>query len=479
MLETLRRRLGLNGTPILKQSQTPQTIPQSINPNAPEIGVTGLRYSYGQIMEEAHRRLRNRRLYFQDLREMRDNDATIGAIMFAVEMRMRSVEWTVEPASESSEDERDAEFVRECLDDMSHTWSAFISEWLWMLTYGFKPFEVVYKIRRGQNQADGRFRSAYTDGRYGWRKLAPRDPETIEEWVFDEDGGVSGYRQRDPNSFEIYEPVPISRALLFVTTHNKNNPEGRSVLRNCYVSWYYKKHLEELEAITGERDATGYPVMYAPPGLWAPGKESTLASWQSKVTAIRKDEQQGMLLPAEYDEQGNPLYKFELVKSAGSGAIDLGAVINRHRLDIASTILADWLMVGHESQGSRALSTDKTEIWADSLRGWMQGCADVFNLHGIPRLFRVNKWEREKYPTLVPGRIGKQDAEGLSLIAKNLAQAGGVILPETINAILRAADLPEQEEEDMMPEVAPPMPQLPPVVDPNQPIPQNQNGGEG
>lgn len=256
-------------------------------------------------------------------------------------------------------------------------------------------------------------------------------------------------------------------------------PTHNSVLRNCYVSWYYKKHLEELEAITGERDATGYPVMYAPPGLWAPGKESTLASWQSKVTAIRKDEQQGMLLPAEYDEQGNPLYKFELVKSAGSGAIDLGAVINRHRLDIASTILADWLMVGHESQGSRALSTDKTEIWADSLRGWMQGCADVFNLHGIPRLFRVNKWEREKYPTLVPGRIGKQDAEGLSLIAKNLAQAGGVILPETINAILRAADLPEQEEEDMMPEVAPPMPQLPPVVDPNQPIPQNQNGGEG
>lgn len=40
----------------------------------------------------------------------------------------------------------------------------------------------------------------------------------------------------------------------------QEHPEGRSVIRNCYRSYYMVKRLDELEAILFERMA-GFPVL--------------------------------------------------------------------------------------------------------------------------------------------------------------------------------------------------------------------------
>src|SRR6266576_4593637 len=68
-----------------------------------ELGRTGLTQYYGRVVEEILPELqyeRGRRV----LREMSDNDPTIGALLTAITMLVRSVEWRVE--SDEDDDPR-------------------------------------------------------------------------------------------------------------------------------------------------------------------------------------------------------------------------------------------------------------------------------------------------------------------------------------------------------------------------------------
>ena len=38
-----------------------------------------------------------------------------------------------------------------------------------------------------------------------------------------------------------------------------DNPEGRSILRNAYFSWYFEKKIAEIEGIGIARDLAGLP----------------------------------------------------------------------------------------------------------------------------------------------------------------------------------------------------------------------------
>ena len=131
-----------------------------------ELGVTGLEQTGGRIHEEFLPQLQGKR-GVQVFKEMRDNDPTVGAMLFAIEMLIRQVEWRVEPASESPEDQAAAEFVDGCFEDMSVTWDDTLSDILSMLVFGFSVLEEVYKVRDGR-QEDPTLSSKFDDGRIGW-----------------------------------------------------------------------------------------------------------------------------------------------------------------------------------------------------------------------------------------------------------------------------------------------------------------------
>lgn len=65
-----------------------------------ELGSTGLLTSGGYVSEEWLDKLIGH-LGLRAYREMRDNDPIVGAIMHCIEMLLRGVAWTVEPASDS------------------------------------------------------------------------------------------------------------------------------------------------------------------------------------------------------------------------------------------------------------------------------------------------------------------------------------------------------------------------------------------
>ena len=109
------------------------------------LGVAGDNTTNGQIRaDEFLPELRGKRA-IRKYREMRDNDSTIGAVMYATEQVLRDVDLKVMPADDSEAAKREADFVESIFVDMDHTLDDHISEAISSLSYGFAWFEVVYK----------------------------------------------------------------------------------------------------------------------------------------------------------------------------------------------------------------------------------------------------------------------------------------------------------------------------------------------
>ena len=414
------------------------------------LGVEGAKISSGFVHDEFLQKLvgeRGRRVY----REMRDNDAVCSSILFAVEMLLRAIDWTVSCDSDNPEG---VEFLESVVDDMSHTWDDFICNVLTMLTFGWEYTEVIYKRRVGPFEVDPRRRSKYTDGKIGIRKLADRSQETLNRWEIDpEDGSVLGMWQDPPNGGSETRFIPMNRALLFRPHLHKGSPEGRSVLRGCYRSWYLLKNIQEIESIAIERELNGLPVAYIPNEIL--NGESTEAKaavekYKKMVRDIKLNSQGGCVLPSNpyVDADGNPtaLRQVELVllNANGSRAIDTDKVVKRYQGDIARTILADFIMLGATSQGSWALSKSKIDLFSTALDGWLSGIASVCNRYLVPKLWYLNGFDHENMPYFVPGKAAPEDIKELGDYIESLSRSGLIVNDEETENYLRSAGgLPE------------------------------------
>jgi hypothetical protein len=422
-----------------------------------ERGRTGLTTFSGAIAEEELRQLQTPSIRRKIYKEMASNDAVIGAILFVIDMMMRQVKWWVKPASPSSEDVRYAAHIESCLHDMSISWPDILSEILSFLPWGYSVHEICYKYRQGP---DGKHPSRYSDGLIGWRKLPIRGQDTIDKWEFDSEGGIAGvWQEQEIGPSKL---IPIEKALLFRTNVYKNNPEGTSILRRAYRSWYLKKRIETYEAIGIERDLAGLPLLYVP-AEWvdksAPDElKAAYEEAKTLVTNIRNDEQAGMVLPSIFDEDGNQLLKFELVSSSGSRNFNTDKIIQRYDHRITMSVVADFLLLGTKGYGSFALSSDKTHIFAVAMGAWLDTIASVFNRHGIPRLMRLNGWKITELPELQHGDIESDDLEVLGNFVKNLSASGLSFTDhETQNKLRSIASLPELlEDPNLDPSMAPP-----------------------
>lgn len=380
-------------------------------------------------------------------REMLDNDDTIGAIMFAIKMLIRQVKWHVEPGGDSAKDREAAEFVESCMDDMQNTWTDTISEILSFLAYGWSFHEIVYKRRMGKTK-NRKTSSKYSDGLIGWQKIPPRAQDTLYRWEYDDKDNLIGMTQQPPPDYGLLT-IPISKAMLFRTESIKDNPEGRSILRNAYRSWYFKRRIQEIEAIGIERDLAGLPVLHAPDGvdIWDdkdPELVSINAALTSMVKNIRRNEYEGLVLPTGYEA--------ELLSTGGTRQFDTNAIINRYDAKIAQTVMADFIMLGHEQTGSFALSEDKTELFAVALGAFLDIICETFNNQGIPSLIDMNGAHFDAitdYPQLAHGDVDKRDITKLSTFLKDMVGVGILIPDEDLEDYVReVANLPERTLSD-------------------------------
>lgn len=410
--------------------------------NYKQIGISGLRRQGPYVYEEFLPELRwpqAGKIY----QEMSDNDPVIGAILYLAEMLIRGTSWDVEPASQSAEDLEAAQFLESCMHDMDMSWANTICEILSMLTYGFSFHEEVYKIRRGPDERNPKYKSKYTDGKIGWRRLPIRAQTSLHEWEFNDEGDVTAFIQcADPDNK--IRRIPMSRGLLFRTRISRDNPEGKSLLRNAYRPWFFKKHFEEIEGIGIERDLAGFPVLKAPQDLdlWNEEDDRMVAlkaRAEELVASVRRDSEEGILLPYGWE--------LTLLSSGSSRQINIGETIDRYDNRIAITMLSDIILIGNNKAGSFALADTKQSMLAAALQAQLQNIADVFNSKAVPDLFSYNTFVGlTDLPKIVPGQIQTPSLKELALVlrAMGLNIAGDMALQNYLRHILGMPALDEE-----------------------------------
>lgn len=399
-----------------------------------EIGRVGQRRYGGIFYEEFLSELRGRK-GAEVFTEMSNNDETIGAILFAIEMLVRQASWNVEPGGSTAKDREAAEFVKSCIDDMQQTWIDTISEILSFLTYGWSFHEIVYKRRMGRTK-DSRTSSKYDDGLIGWMKLPIRSQETLYQWEYDDQDNLIGMTQMPPPDFGLIT-IPMNKAMLFRTRSRKDNPEGRSILRTAYRSWYFKRRIQEIEGIGIERDLAGLPVITTPEGMdiWDKDDEdmnAIRAGLEAMVKNIRRDSTEGLVLPFGYT--------FELTSTGGSRQFDTNSIIARYDTKISQTVLADFIQLGHESVGSFALSSDKTNLFSMAICAFLDIICQTFNSQGIPALIDINGDHFAgvtDYPRLTHGDIEDVDLATMATFIKDMTSIGVIIPDESLEDYVR------------------------------------------
>lgn len=420
----------------------------------------------------------------KNLREMKDNSAVAGAILFAAEHLLRRVTTNVESADASSQAKEVAEFCRSALfDDLDMSWPEQLSEILTMLPFGWAALEMRFKRRLGiESPPGGNLEtrlsppnvgagpnyasygdaggmgyptsqwapSKFTDGRIGFRSLELRAQETLYMWEFDIDSHPIVLQQMAAPDYNIRR-IPLAKCLHFRTKANKGNPEGISLLRNGWLDYYYAKNIMVFEGIGIERDLAGYPIIQiekpdmanglAVPDIWNKNDAEAvqlLAQLKKMVRSVRRDEQEGMVLPW--------WAKFELMSTGSRRSFDTNAIISRHDQRIAMSVMADFIMLGHESQGSKALATTKVNLFTSSMSSVMDTICAIITRKAFPLLLKMNAIPQELCP-----RMTHLDAESVNLadLGAYLGQIAGVPGLEGLfadkgvqTALLEAANLP-------------------------------------
>lgn len=409
-----------------------------------EMGRTGLTRFGGYISEEWLPELQGRK-GAEVYKRMADSDAIVGGYLFAIKEIAKSVPWFAVPANSSDEGQKDARYLESCIYDMSTPWPSTQDEILSMLTFGWGYFEKVFKIRRGPRQKDPRFHSQYKDGHIGWAKWAPRAQESLNEWIYDEDTDTLIGMSQIPAPDYQERRIPLSKALHFVTTSSKGNPEGRSPLRNARRSCYMKTQIEDLEGIGIERDLVGYPTLYIPLEVFEQKTDKAAEAYNdfmNVISNIRRDEAEGILLPAVFDANGNRLYEFKLLSSSGTRQFDTSRIITRYDGRIALTVMAGFLLLGQQNQGSYALSETMSKMFYQSLMSLLDNIAETINTQAVPELFELNGWERDELPYLAHGKAEPTNLEALGNFLGRLTDMGMVLDDRLENHLRGIADMP-------------------------------------
>ena len=422
--------------------------------SGPEIGSTGLEVFGGIIsgdLADHHTDWQGERLY-RTVDRMRRGDATCAATFLSIVLPILAAKVTVEAregpdgAQPDSGVKEAAEFIHDNLmsgEMLNVSWQSLLREACLYMGYGHYLFEkVFFEITSGR-----------WAGKVGWRKFAPRHPSTIQEWLFDRNGGLTGVMQelRRPEgmSEEQNVKIPIDKLVLFTHQMEAGNPLGVSIYRPAFKHWKYKDGFYAVQAIAIERQGAGVPFAKYPAGTAEPEKDKAELMLQN----VQAHEQSYFT----YEED----WEVGFMDMGSASVLDPMKAIEHHDLMIPKSVLASFMNLPQDSRGSFALSSDQSGFFNHSLQDAADYMASIWNQHVIPQLCIYNFGQLPSYPKLRFERIGHISVDrALEAITKAVDK--GVLTPtiETENRVrdllnLAPVDEADFEEAKEPPEVVP------------------------
>lgn len=429
-----------------------------------ELGRTGLNRFGGFVREEWHRDLHGRhaaRIY----REMSDNHPIIGAVFLSIELLIRQVQKRVDlkPGADTPLHIEAQELCQSAIEDVQGGENGVMGNALVMLRFGWAWLEKVFKISRGHSEL-GIFNSKFNDGKIRWNKLAPRAPESLWQWVFDDAGEVVAMIQRaKPDNQQ--RTIPRAKSVHFrLLDDGKNNPEGRALLRNAYTSYFFQKNIMFTEAVGIERQMAGFPHIQLPPSLMDsknPDHIAAVRSYETMGQKTRSDEYACWVTPSEEDVNGKTGYKFGLISSSGRNVAQTDPIIKRYASWVAISLLAKFMLLGVDKSGSFALADSDTDFFALAVAAVLDTIQAPFTDELFPELCELNGIPREFAPVYAHGDIEKIDMAALSTAINSLTGSGALQPDEDLEDHIREEmNLPPADRT----EPTEPLP-VPPAVD--------------
>lgn len=336
-----------------------------------DIGDAGLNTTgWGEIGDEFLREWQGAGEKAKRVREMLYNSPVIGALRLAIEMPVRAVEWQF--VSDEGENDPRLALLNDARAALNHSWEDHITDALGFLWYGWSMFTITY-------QADG--------NRILWRKLKPLGHDTLQQWRFEDDGGLAGIQQW-PHLWP--DPIPVERVVIYRFRRARGNPEGESLLRPVWPAWYYVKNIQQIEAIGIERDLAGLPRIILPEFADATDSDdpaTDVGRARQLVRNVRADEQAGIVLPFGW--------QFDLVGAVGLGKVNTDQVINRYNKQMLMAALSQFLALGMENVGALATFQGASDFFTLTLNAVADTIAETFTSFAISRLLALNGYDAD------------------------------------------------------------------------------------
>lgn len=411
-----------------------QPLPGELGTSSPSPWTSDLRREYNPKLQGLHG--------LSQYDKMRKSDGTVRGTLRVVKTPVLAADWFIESGGTRRKDKKAAEFVYENLWElMSISMSQVLTESLLMCDFGNYMFEKVWE----QRVVNGQLRTIL-------KKLAPRHPMDVEEWITDANGGPVGVWMRAtpedaeqwrrengivdssspypgmtniptptvsgiPNLLNVGEHphsifIPIEKLVVFTFDREAGNIEGISVLRSAYKHWYFKEQLYKIDAIQKERHGIGIPIIKLPIGY----KDDDKKAAEELGRNIRTNERAHIVLPPGWDLfmlklEGNPVNAMESIK--------------HHDSLIEKNIVAYFLNADTSATNADVL----VDMFLKSVRFIADIVADTLNRYCIPQLAGYN-FPGAQAPKLKYRHIGEAvDWRTQSFAIRNFIGAG-VIRPD-------------------------------------------------
>ncbi len=348
--------------------------------------------------------------------KMRKSDGVVRGTLRASKIPVLSGRWFVETTGRKKKkvNKSARDFITWNLfeHNMSISWTQILTESLLMLDFGCYMFEIVWENK----VVEGTYRTVL-------KKLAPRHPMDVKEWLFDANGGPAGVVMNSPTGLiEDEYIIPIEKLLVFSFDREAGNIEGISILRSAYKHWYFKEQLYKIDAIQKERHGIGIPIIKLPMGF--KNEDKVLA--EELGSNIRTNERAHITLPPGWD--------LAMLKLEGN-PVDALASIDQHDGAIRENIMANFIRDGAREE-DLVMFLKATRFIGDII-------ADAFNHYLIPKMIKMN-FANSDVPKLRVRRIGEAaDWRTLTFAIRNLVGSGIIIPDEDLEVNLRnEMDLP-------------------------------------
>jgi hypothetical protein len=355
----------------------------------------------------------------------------------------------IAPPNATEQEVEQTAIMNSMLDDMEQPFSDFINDALSSNVYGFSVHEKVYRRRTKESG------SKYDDNLIGWRKLPIRNQETIEKFIFSEDGNeIVGVKQnlalisdnynRYSNRANREVVLPASKVIIFRAGRHRGDPYGKSMLRDSYLAWRYLTALEEIEAQGVQKDLNGLPTLYLPPQYMSPDaspeQKAVYEYYKNAIRNIQVNQQAGLILPQAYDpETRQPLFKFELVSTDGKKNYDINKIKEYYKNLIFTSMMADILIMGQSNTGSFALASVKGSMTAQAADAMLRNIMKVVNNDLVRQTYELNGWDTSRMATLDYEGLEEVDVDVLSRAFQRTASVG--LVPKTPDVINRVLDM--------------------------------------